>query len=130
MSSSGANDVLEQRLLAELKEIETNIAQLLQEKATLERLLLTVRRRNPLTMRTDVTRKNSVRRVLVESVVLENLRNSKNGSRKTHELLREMQIVDPQMNPSTFRSTLHRMKSRGVVNSPKDGVWELGKPKP
>ncbi|WP_441268661.1 hypothetical protein AB7G19_29865 [Bradyrhizobium sp. 215_C5_N1_1] len=125
MSSTDSDNVLERRLLLELKEIETKIGLLTQEKATLERLLLTVRRRNPLTMRTDVTRKNSVRRVLVESVVVENLRNSKSGSRKTHELLREMQIVDPQMNPSTFRSTLHRMKARGIVANPRDGAWEL-----
>lgn len=121
------SNALESQLLQELKSIELRISELLLERSTIERLIVSVRRSNPITIKTDVTRKNSVKRVLIESVVLENLRNAKRR-RKTAELYAEMQMIDPRLKSNTFRSTLHRMKAKGVIFSPKDGQWEVPSP--
>jgi hypothetical protein len=122
-----APNSLEAQLLRELKSIERRLAELRSEKDTIERLIISVRRSDPVVSKLDVTRKNSMKRVLVESVVLESLKKSKNG-RKTYELLAEMKMIDPELNSSTFRSTLHRMKERGVIASPKVGLWEVPAP--
>jgi hypothetical protein len=121
------SNVLEAQLLQELKSIEERISELMAEKATVQRLIVSVRRKNPALAKIDVTRKNSIKRVLTESVVLESIKNS-TKPRKTHELYSEMLKVDSDLKESTFRSTLHRMKRRGVIFSPNDGLWEAPAP--
>lgn len=51
------NSLLERRLMREIKEVEAKIAELQENKRSLERLLVKIRRENAATK--DVTRKNS-----------------------------------------------------------------------
>ncbi|MBR0897602.1 hypothetical protein JQ616_21835 [Bradyrhizobium tropiciagri] len=118
---------LEAQLLRELKSLDRRIHELQSERATVERLIISARRSNPALAKLDVTRKNSIKRVLIESVVLENLKSAPEG-RKTYELLAEMKLVDPKLKSNTFRSTLHRMKEKGVILNPKGGLWQVPAP--
>lgn len=112
----------EARLLRELQEIEAQMAALDQERAALKRQLMKARwESNRLR---DVSRKNSASRVLVEERVLGELR--KAG--RPLSLVRLFEIArtaDYELRENTFRSHLHRLKSKGLVENPKRGYWRI-----
>ncbi|WP_441252197.1 hypothetical protein AB8A28_11400 [Tardiphaga sp. 71_E8_N1_1] len=116
-------DPLEARLLKELENIQLNINRLNSDKESIERLLLSVRKNNPATSRNDVTRKNSIKRVFVESIIIERLKDGE--IHRTFALFTEVKKANPSMNDSTFRSTLRRMKARGLIRNPREGRWLL-----
>lgn len=113
----------EQRILHEIGEIEVKIRDLNQEKAALMRQLMKARRET--TNLTDVHRKNSVNRAMIEMRVIEALRQSKKPL-KTAELYRAAQYVNFELNESTFRTYLHRMKNRNIIRNVRAvGIWGL-----
>jgi hypothetical protein len=126
MSSGHSDDLdelMEKRLFAQLVEIETSIAQLLAEKAALQRLITRVRGKRIKAM--DVTRRNSIDRIIVEDRISEILRKFDYPVVGSF-LFNDIRSIIPAMNKSTFRSHLNRMKNKGMINpSGRRGYWTL-----
>lgn len=109
--------------MQEIGEIEKKISELNQEKTALQRQLMKARRESAGFK--DVHRKNSVNRAMIEMRVLEALRNAKKPLR-TKDLFRAAQFVNFELNESTFRTYLHRMKNKDLIRNAKAaGVWAL-----
>jgi hypothetical protein len=115
---------LEATLLAEIESISTQIRELTNQKQSLERVLLRARQQSELVKHSDVTRKNSINRVLVEGAILKSMQNSKRPVRARHLLL-DARLMVPTLRENTFRSYLHRMKARGLLASSRTGMWQL-----
>ena len=103
---------IEQSILRQIANINQQIRDLQGEQRTLERLLLRVRRGDE-TQR-EVTRKNSVTKILIENTILAALRSASKpmGARDLYAAVRN---VAPDLKNSTFRSHLKRMKDRGDI---------------
>ena len=117
-------NVLETHLLAQLTDSEREIAKLERRRDTLRDMLLKVRRENA--QLRDVTRKNSYDRILIEGRVVDLLRRAKKPV-STSRLFWEAKEISPYLPNSTFRSHLHRLKSKGLINSEVHGHWSLPK---
>ncbi|PQA87983.1 hypothetical protein [Hyphococcus luteus] len=115
---------VEQRLLSELEEIRKQISALEAEHASIERLLVKLRREN--VAKREVTRTNSIDRLLVETQVVEFLKESGRPV-PTSKLYNYARVTVRELKENTFRSQLHRMKKRGLIYSPKGrrGEWKL-----
>ncbi len=122
--TQSSNAVAESFLLKELAEIIRKVERLNQDKAAVERLIVRVRGGNEILKKSEVTRKNSINRVLVESIILEYVR-AADSPVASYDIYRNLQKVIFNLNDNTFRSCLHRMKSRGLIKSPKAGRWEI-----
>lgn len=116
---------LEAQLVAQLTGIKQEIAKLQAQSETLEALLVRVRLETNLH---DVTRKNSIDRVLIENAILEALRRSKKPV-PTKWLFLTARSITPQLRNTTFRSYLHRLKAKGLIfNSAGHGFWTSVEP--
>lgn len=115
---------LEDTLLLEIADKAKQIDNLLQEKSALERMLLRSREQNEIIKRTDVTRKNSVARILVEGSIIQSMQHSKNPI-PAKTLYKAARFVVPALRENTFRSYLHRMKARGLVERLGQGMWRI-----
>lgn len=111
------------RLVAEVAKIEERIKSLTIEKQTLQRQI--ARLRSERTGLQEVTRKNSLLRVLAENSVVEYLRAvGKPGT--TKQLYHNARATNFDLKETTFRNYLHRMKVRGIIkNAGHVGVWKL-----
>ena len=116
---------LEQRLHEELDEIDRKIGELVKEKESIRRILFRVRQETKFNI--DVTRKNSFNRISVEHAIIEVLKISKKPV-STRKLAFNARSVVYNLNDSTFRSYLNRMKNRGLIVSKGSGVWALPEP--
>jgi hypothetical protein len=126
MSVDGRSE-LEVQLVSQLTGIKQEIAKLERQRETLEALLL--RTRQEINLR-DVTRKNSLDRVLVESSILRSLRRS-GKPMATTVLFHTARAMNPHLRNATFRSYLHRLKTKGVIyNTAGRGLWTSVKPEP
>jgi hypothetical protein len=125
LRNSVTASLLESRLLEEIAEIERKQRELSEEKFTLERMLLKARQQNELAKRTDVTRKNSLNRLLIEGSILQSL-GAKRKPVSTHDLYNDARLVIGTLRPNTFRSILHRMKARQLVSNTGRGRWVSG----
>jgi hypothetical protein len=105
---------LENTIFAEIEEINNKVRELLHQKRSLEDVLIRARQKSELVRRADVTRKNSVNRILVEGAILESIRNSRNPVRPKRLFVEARGLV-PSLCESTFRSYLFRMKARGLI---------------
>jgi hypothetical protein len=114
---------LEARLLYEIKEVKRRIEESQVELRTLERLLVRVRGQN--LGNQDVTRKNSINRLLVEKAILDNLALRISRQVPLSRLLEAARSIIPDLKESTFRSHLNRLKLRGMISSPKHGKWQI-----
>lgn len=110
-------------LLLEIRDKATQIRELVQEKEALERLLMKHRQHDDAIGQTDVTRKNSLKRVLVENSILRSLQHSKKPIR-AKALFKVARDVVPNLPDSTFRSYLHRMSARGLIEHSSQGMWQ------
>ncbi len=125
MSNAGSTDELERHLLTEMARIERSIARLREEHSALQRTLARVRQQRLGNL--AVTRRNSHARLLAENEIVEALRMAPEQTLTTWQLLAFEKGINPDLNPSTFRSHLHRMKNRRLI-VPKHGqrgVWTL-----
>jgi Fe2+ or Zn2+ uptake regulation protein len=112
--------LLETHLLAQITSVEQEITKLTAERDTLRDLLARARRENS-TLR-DVTRKNSFDRILIESRIL-NLLKAASKPVPTSRLWWAAQEINPRLRNTTFRSHLHRLKSKGLIASENHGFW-------
>lgn len=117
-------NVLEDHLLAQLTGTEQEIAKLERQRDSLRDLLLKVRREN--SQLRDVTRKNSYDRILIESRII-NLLQASSKPLPTSRLYWAAKEINPQLPYSTFRSHLHRLKTKGAVDSEVHGEWTIAK---
>lgn len=116
----------ETRLQREIEQIEARIRELTQEKTALQRQLMKARRENADLK--DVNRKNSINRVMIENRVIEALKEFQKPLR-TKDLYRVAQYVNFELNENSFRTILHRMHQKGMIqNAGKRGVWKLASP--
>jgi len=115
---------LEKQILLEIAERERKIRELQAEKNTFERMLLKARQQNALIKRVDVSRKNSVSRILIENSILESLKET-SRVRKTRALYQDACLIVGTLKEGTFRTILHRMKNRGLISSISDGRWQI-----
>jgi rhodanese-related sulfurtransferase len=118
-------NVLETHLLAQLTDAERELAKIERHRDTLRDLLLKVRRENA--QLRDVTRKNSYDRILIEGRVVNLLKGSKRPL-PTSRLYWAAKEISPHLPNSTFRSHLHRLKSKGIIDSETHGYWTVAKP--
>lgn len=117
---------LESTILSEIEEINVRIRELMHQKQSLEQVLVRARQKSAMIKRTDVTRRNSIKRVLVEGAVLKSIENAKKPV-KVKELLLDARLMVPALRESTFRSHLFRMKERGLLEQAGFGKWQLAK---
>ncbi|MBR1132918.1 hypothetical protein [Bradyrhizobium iriomotense] len=115
---------LERRIREEIAERQVKIRELQNEIRSFEQMLLKARRQNELVKRVDVTRRNSIGRVLVESSVLQTLAQT-GRPRGTRSLYQDACLVVGTLKEGTFRTTLHRMKNRGLIVSVGNGKWQI-----
>lgn len=104
----------EKRLLQELAELGERIQKLEQERDVLQRMLAKARIHHRVV--DTVERKNSVSRLLVETVILEALGASE-GPMRSAELLTRLRRMVPDLKDTTFRSYLYRMKAQGMIEN-------------
>lgn len=112
--------LLETHLLAQITSVEREITKLGAERDTLRDILLKVRREN--SKLRDVTRKNSFDRILIESRIM-NLLKAASKPLPTSRLWWAAQEINPRLRNTTFRSYLHRLKSKGLIESESHGSW-------
>ena len=117
--------LLEGHLLGQISSIEQELAKLTAQRDTLRDLLLKVRREN-VSLR-DVTRKNSIDRVLIENRIM-NILKVASKPVKSQRLWWAAQEISPRLRSTTFRSYLHRLKSKGLIQSEAHGLWTATKP--
>lgn len=117
------DDALERRLLRELAIVNQRIVELQAEKLTLERLLIRLRKSSVDTG--DVTRKNSAGRLLVENAIIDRLQSAGERGVPTLVLWKVARDAHPHLKEATFRSHLHRLKSKGLIESPVYSYWRV-----
>lgn len=115
----------ESRLAREVEEIDARIKDLEQERNALLRQMMKARWEND-SLR-DVTRRNSGNRVMVEQRIIDALEQAKGplGSVKLFEFAKRANF---ELRDTTFRTYLHRMKKRGLIENHRRGVWKLPPP--
>ena len=113
----------EQRLQIEIEKIDKQIRDLTKEKDALQRQLMKARRES--SALSDVNRKNSVSRIMIENRILDALRGATRPL-KSKDLYLEALNVDFTLKETTFRTHLHRMKEKGlIVAAGRRVVWTL-----
>ncbi|NYZ17560.1 hypothetical protein HL658_33880 [Azospirillum sp. RWY-5-1] len=116
---------IESELLRRLSEIESQIADLEAERNALQRLIAKVRLEE--SGNKDVKRRNSLSRIIVEGKILELLKSS-SGPVSGNVLYKSTLSVVPSLKDVTFRSYLHRMKEKGLIEPAKGiGFWRMPK---
>lgn len=115
---------LEGTILVQVENITAQIRELLHQKHSLEQILVRARQQDELVRRTEVTRKNSINRVLVEGAIRKSLRDSQEPVR-TRALYLNARLMVPGLRENTFRSHLFRMQQRGLLTRYGYGKWLL-----
>lgn len=116
-----SDNILENRIIREIEEITGQINDLVKQKDTLEVILRRVRLENSGLQ--DVTRKDSIKRVVTENRVIEMLRAGRHVAGT--ELYRDAKYYDAKLNHSSFRTLLHRMKKKEMIESAGRGYWKI-----
>jgi hypothetical protein len=111
----------EARLTREIAEIDRTVSELLQRRRALESTILKLKREDLAAK--EVTRKNSINRILVEKSILDQLQSGRFVSSRS--LYMNAQASFYFLNNSTFRSYVRRMKERGLIESNRVGNWRL-----
>jgi hypothetical protein len=121
---SSAFRQLEGTIRLQIEEITEQIRELMAHRQSLERVLLKARQQDELVNRVDVTRKNSINRVLVEGAILQTIEGAKKPVRAKN-LYQHARGLVPDLRENTFRSYLFRMKTRGLLTRAGAGTWQL-----
>ncbi len=112
----------EDYIYSAIEKINNEIKELNRDKVALERQLIIARRDN--TDIRDVSRKNSINRIMIEKRVLSAL--EVRTSISTNTLYKQAKEVSFYLNENTFRAQLHRMKNKGIIeNADHNGKWRL-----
>lgn len=119
---SEQKSAFEERLYIAIAKINDEIKDLLRDKSALERQLIIARREN--TDIRDVSRKNSIDRVMIEKRVI--LALGGNKTKSTYALYKEAKEINFNLKENTFRTQLHRMKNKGIIEkAERNGKWRL-----
>jgi hypothetical protein len=110
----------EQRLTREIEEIELKLKELTTERDALRRQLIKARWETH--QLRDVNRKNSASRVLVEQRVISSLDQSSKPM-TSGQLFSVARLANFELKANTFRTHLHRMKEKGMIESVSRGKW-------
>lgn len=119
---------LERQLLAEIATKDREIALLRSEREVLERVLYNARKRE--IGGHEITRSNSIGRVMAETAILKSLEGRSRAGVDVRQLELTARTAVPGLAQSTFRSHLHRLKARGMIEAPRRGYWRLVEDKP
>lgn len=119
---------LEEQLLADMASIDQRISELAQERRAIERMLLRVRQSK--VKKDDVSRKNSINRIVAEKIITDKMAALGNKPISSSEITMILSAYNPGIKHATVRSYLHRMKLRGTIKNPggKSGLWILNAP--
>lgn len=117
----------ERRLMREVEEIDLRIKELTEEKNALKRQLIKARWES--SSLKDVNRKNSANRVMIESRVLDALKESPKAL-ATYALYKEARKANFELKENTFRTYLYRMKEKNIIASVGRGLWNLPEASP
>lgn len=112
----------ERRLMQAIEEVDARIKELQDEKTALMRQLRVARWESDSLK--DVNRKNSGVRVMVERRVLDALRAAKKPV-TSDALYKEALKANFELKDGTFRTHLHRMKAKGLLQSAGWGLWRI-----
>ena len=113
----------EKRILLEIEEINSRIRDLTLEKIALQRQLVKAKADNS-GVKNNV-RKNSINRVMIETKVIESLEKAIKPM-STKALYKIGMVANFELKENTFRTHLHRMKKRGVIeNGGNRGKWRI-----
>lgn len=116
----------ERRLQQEIESLNAQIRDLTMERQALERQLVKARQETGGIK--DVSRKNSFLRIMIERRVLAAL--SEKSPLSSKDLMAHAKLVTFDMNQSTFRTHLHRLKLKGEIETAGTrGNWRLSQPK-
>lgn len=117
---------IEAKILEQIRALIQRRQEIDAEENALRRLLIKVR--SETVKAQDVTRKNSATRILIEDRILETLRRAPEGV-STSVLAREVAYYFPRIKGATFRSYLHRLSVRGLVEPAQGRLasWQLSK---
>jgi hypothetical protein len=111
------------QILKQIKIADLKIKEIKEEKLALERLLLKLRRGDSLIK--DVSRRDSINRIILEDIVLDIIKNS-NKPVKSKTLYDELIKKFPELNKSTFRSHIRRMSLKFLIKkSIGNKGWEI-----
>ena len=118
------NDIsyYEQRLQREIESLDSQIQKLRDEQNALKRQLVKARWENSAIK--DVSRKNSANRVMIEQRILAELERNPTAT-TTRKLYQTALVANFELRENTFRTYLHRMKQKGLIESPNRGRWRL-----
>jgi hypothetical protein len=115
---------VETELLRRLSEIEAHISDLESERKAIQRLI--IKARNEGSANKDITRRNSLARILIENKILQTLDISENNTATIKILYYAAKSVVPSLKGNTFRSHLHRMNKKGLIEpAHRGGSWRL-----
>jgi len=115
----------ERRLQQEIEAIELKLKELTAERDALKRQLIKARWENHHLR--DVNRKNSASRVMVEQRVLSALEQA-TKSMTSSQLFEVGRLANFELKENTFRTQLHRMKEKGLIENVSRGRWRSVKP--
>ncbi len=110
----------ERRLQREIEEIELKLKELSAERDALRRQLIKARWDNHALR--DVNRKNSASRVMVEQRVLAALEQAAKPM-TSNQLFELARLANFELKENTFRTQLHRMKAKGLIENVSRGRW-------
>ena len=117
---SSTTSYYERRLQHEIEAIELKLKELTAERDALRRQLIKARWENHHLR--DVSRKNSASRVLVEQRVLAALEQATKPMTSS-QLFSVARLANFELKENTFRTHLHRMKSKGLIENVSRGRW-------
>ncbi len=117
---SSTTSYYERRLQQEIEAIELKLKELTAERDALRRQLIKARWENHHLR--DVSRKNSASRVLVEQRVLAALEQATKPMTSS-QLFSVARLANFELKENTFRTHLHRMKSKGLIENVSRGRW-------
>jgi DNA-binding transcriptional ArsR family regulator len=113
------------KLTAEIRAIDVKIVDLTAERHALTRIL--ERTKSELFTAAATTRKNSFSKVVVEQEILQTLRR-RLVPVSSADLLAAARTVRYDLRPETFRSHLHRLKAKGLIENAagkRRGYWSI-----
>lgn len=110
----------ERRLQQEIEAIELKLKELTAERDALKRQLIKARWENHHLR--DVNRKNSASRVMVEQRVIGALEQA-TKSMTSSQLFEIARLANFELKENTFRTHLHRMKEKGLIENVSRGRW-------
>ena len=114
---------LAEQLATQIADIERKIADLQRERQVHQRILARTLAHDA--AQTQVSRRNSVTRILAEKVILDLLNSAPDKIFSSNKISEAVRLFDPSIKPVTLRSYLHRLKARGEIRPSvsRRGYW-------